>query len=73
MSDRIWVDSSRTVLVTFWQDGQTVTVATRETAGAVWGPPTYLLEEITSASRTPPPGNQPDTLLRSPGAKEEGT
>jgi hypothetical protein len=41
---RIWVNDERTVLVRMWTDG-TVEVATRPSADATWGPPTYLVEE----------------------------
>lgn len=46
MSDeaRIFVNLERTVLVRIWPSG-TVEVATREDAGATWGPPIYVEEE----------------------------
>lgn len=34
----IWVNQTRTLLVTLWEDG-TMTVAERDTAGDIWGPP----------------------------------
>lgn len=70
MTNRIWVDEESRVLVNLWPDG-TCTVATREARGAVWGPPTYLLEETLPEPRTG--DNQPDDVVGSPGAKEEGT
>jgi hypothetical protein len=44
MSDRLWVNKERTVLVRLWANG-TVEVATRETPSHTWGPPTICQEE----------------------------
>ena len=44
MSDRLWVNEERTVLVRLWANG-TVEVATRKTPLHTWGPPTICKEE----------------------------
>lgn len=41
---RTFVNPDRTVLVTVYEDGL-VTVATREYAGGIWGPPITVREE----------------------------
>ena len=44
MTNRVWVNEERTVLVSMWPDG-TVTVATRPDPHATWGPPVTMKEE----------------------------
>ena len=44
MTNRVWVNEARTVLVEMWPDG-TVTVATRENPSDTWGPPVTVKEE----------------------------
>jgi hypothetical protein len=44
VSDRIWVNEERTILVTQWDNG-TIQVATRDHPSHTWGPPTTLTEE----------------------------
>ena len=41
---RVYVNEERTVLVQDWGGG-VVTVATRDTPEAIWGPPVKLTEE----------------------------
>ena len=41
---RLWVNVTRTVLVTLWDDGS-MQIATRPDQYATWGPPVWLLEE----------------------------
>lgn len=50
MSDdyTLLVNAERTVLVRIWRDG-TTEVATREDAGATWGPPTVVEPESAAA------------------------
>ncbi len=43
-TDRLWVNTERTVLVRLWANG-TVEVARRESPEHTWGPPVYLTEE----------------------------
>ncbi len=44
MTDRLWVNTERTMLVRLWDSG-TVEVATRDHQADTWGPPVLLVEE----------------------------
>lgn len=63
MSERLWVNDERTVLVTQWESGS-VTVARRETPAHTWGPPvTCRLEAPASAPELSAPANDHELSL----------